>query len=294
MKKNGKRLLWIFLTILLLAFLGMGTFIYKAAYGLPFYDHTPPELPKEMKPFAVLNFNKTNGFRHASAIEVSTKKLEEMAAKNQWTLFSTDNAAVFNQEQLAKFDVVIWNNATGRNLTDEQRTAFQQYMDNGGGFLGIHGAGDFSHQWKWYEHTLIGADFSHHPLSPQIQAADLFLECDSTSSFNCHTLPQKWTRSDEWYIFFNNPREKDFTVLYTVDESKMKTSGNIPLLATDKDFGMGEDHPIIWYKCLPNGGRTFYSALGHDGAFFEESQHLTLLKEAILWTGKEGCLMPSG
>ena len=69
------------------------------------------------------------------------------------------NGAVFNPEQLAKFDVVIWNNSTGRVLTDEQRAAFKAYIENGGGYVGIHGAGDHSHHWDWYEDELVGARF---------------------------------------------------------------------------------------------------------------------------------------
>ena len=115
----------------------------------------------------------------------------------------------------------------------------------------------------------------------------MHLECNTTSSFNCQGLPPTWNRSDEWYVFSNNPRTKGFSVLYTVDETMFNPSGNIPILVNDKDFGMGDDHPIVWYKCLPNGGRTFYSALGHDGAFFEEPLHLEMLKRAILWAGKQ-------
>jgi len=287
MKKGIKIFLLTLLTIILLATIVMGLFAYKALYGFPFYDDNPPEIPAKMADFSVLHFTKTNGFRHGSAIEESTKQFEQMAKENGWTLFTTDNGAIFNQNQLQQFDVVVWNNVTGRNLKDEQRTAFQSYMENGGGFLGIHGAGDFSHQWKWYEETLIGANFTHHSMNPQIQAADMYLECDSTHSFSCQNLSPKWNRSDEWYVFLNNPRDKGFTVLYTVDEKTFDPNGNIPFLVKNKDFGMGDDHPIVWYKCLPNGGRTFYSALGHDGTFFTESQHLELLKKGILWAGKQ-------
>ena len=190
MKKTIKTILLSLVGLFLLFCIGAGIFVYKAMYGLPFYDHTPPTLSIDSKDFAILNFTKTNGFRHGSAIEESTKQLEIMAQNHNWTLFSTDNAAIFNQDQLAQFDLVLWNNATGRNLTDEQRTAFQQYMEQGGSFLGIHGSGDFSHHWEWYETTLIGANFSHHSLSPQIADADMHLECNTTSSFNCQGLPQ--------------------------------------------------------------------------------------------------------
>lgn len=286
MKRLIKFLLYGLLGLFLLAVIGIGGFIYRVQYGLPFFDSDPPTLPTEMKDFSVLLFSKTNGFPHTEAITAAKPAFAKMSQKNGWTLFTTDNAAVFNKEQLAKFDVVIWSNATGKNLTDAQRVAFKSYMESGGSFVGIHGTGDASHHWDWYYENLIGANFSHHPLSPQIQAANINLECDSTSNFPCIGLPSTTNRSDEWYVFFDNPRKNGFTVLYTLDETGLAMSGNLPVLVKDKDFGMGEDHPIVWYKCLPNGGRTFYSAMGHTGSSFEESAHLELLERAIKWAGK--------
>jgi len=286
MNKVFKFLLYGLLSLLLIGFIVIGGFIYRVKYGLPFYDSTPPTLPLEMKDFSILVFSKTNGFPHSDAIASAVPAFEKMANKNDWSIYSTNNAAVFNKEQLKKFDLVIWSNATGRNLTDDQRADFRQYMENGGGFLGIHGTGDASHHWDWYYKELIGANFSHHPLSPQIQEANLHLECDSTSSYPCHNLPATFKRSDEWYVFFDNPRTSGFKVLYTLDEQGIEMSGNIKYLVDDKDFGMGEDHPIVWYKCLPNGGRTFYSAFGHTGESFQEPMHLEILEKGIQWAGK--------
>lgn len=286
MKKLWKILLFSLLTILLLGILSISLFIYRAKNGLPFYEYTPPELPPNIEGFSILLFSKTNGFPHTEAIEAAIPAFEKIAQDNGWSIFSTNNGAVFNKKQLSKFDVVIWNNATGRNLTDEQRKSFEYYMNQGGGFLGIHGTGDDSHHWDWYEQQLIGANFSHHPLNPQLQKGNIHLECDTTSYFPCENLPQNHTRTDEWYVFFDNPRASGFKVLYTLEESGLVMNGNIPLLVSDKDFGMGDDHPIVWYRCLSNGGRTFYSAMGHTGDSFREQMHLKMLENAIKWVGK--------
>ena len=207
-----------------------------------------------------------------------------MGKSNDWNMVFSNSGGVFNDEQLAYFDVVIWNNATGRNLTDKQRQSFKKYMESGGNFIGIHGAGDFSHRWKWYEKELIGADFTHHSLNPQFQEATMNREC-SDSSHLCSGLPLEWIRSEEWYVFTNNPRENKAKVVYTVDENTFNPSGNLKYLVSDKDFGMGDDHPIVWYKCLDGGGKSFYSALGHSGQAFQEEKHLKLLENAIKWAG---------
>ncbi len=152
--------------------------------------------------------------------------------------------------------------------------------------MGIHGAGDFSHYWPWFEKELIGATFSHHTMNPGIQTAQMNLECDSSHIAVCGNLIESYKREDEWYVFNENPRKKSFTVLYTVDESTFDPNGNFLFLVKNKDFGMGEDHPIVWFKELPGGGRAFYSALGHSGASFEEENHLDMLRQGIEWAGR--------
>lgn len=285
MKKALKIILYSLLGLILLAFTAGGLFIYKVTYGFNFYETEPPELPANLGEQSVLLFSKTNAFRHDEAIEASIPAFREMAEVNGWSIFVTDNGAVFNPDQLQRLDVVVWNNTSGKVLNAEQRGHFRNYLENGGGFVGIHAAGDNSHQWDWYEDEVIGAQFSHHPMNPQFQEGNLTLEAESTDSTLTEELPESWTREDEWYIFFNNPRVDGFSILYRLDGSQINPSGNIPLLASDKDWGMGEDHPIAWFNSVGEG-RTFYSAMGHRGSAFEEPNHLKMLENAIRWAGR--------
>jgi len=276
----------IIVLLLVVGFLGFGGFIYyKAKHGINFYESEAPELPAGLGENAVLIFSKTNGFRHGDAIEASLPAYQQMAEANGWDLFITDNGATFNPDYLQKFKVVVWNNVSGQVLTEEQRQSFRSYVKNGGGFVGVHAAGDGSHKWEWYEQEVIGANFSHHPLNPQIQPSRLYLEFDSTYAALADKMPQEWQRADEWYMFYNNPRDKGFNVLYTLDEANIVTSGNLSFLIKDKDWGMGEDHPIAWYKEKGNS-RVFYSAMGHTGESFEEAEHLQMLENAIRWAGR--------
>ncbi len=285
MKKTLKIIFYSLLGLIMLAFIGGGLFIYKITYGFNFYETEPPVLPANLWEQSVLLFSKTNAFRHGDAIEASIPAFQQMADENGWAIFVTDNGAVFNPEQLEQFEVVIWNNTSGKVLNPGQREHFRKYLENGGGFVGIHAAGDNSHQWDWYEDEVIGARFSHHPLHPQFQEGYLTLEAESEDSTLTEELPESWTREDEWYNFYNNPREGGFNILYRLDGSKIKPSGNIPILASDKDWGMGEDHPIVWYNSVGEG-RTFYSAMGHQGSAFQEPDHLQMLENAIRWAGR--------
>jgi len=96
---------------------------------------------------AVLLFSKSTGFRHESSINSSKTVFAELAKVNNWFLYETEEGGVFNPEQLSKFNVVIFNNSTGRVLMGEQQKALEQYVENGGSLIGIHGAGDDSHHW---------------------------------------------------------------------------------------------------------------------------------------------------
>lgn len=273
------------LGLVVLIVVGISLFIYQMGNGFDTFEEIPPQLPADLGENTVLIFSKTNGFRHGEAIKASLPVYQKLALENNWTLFETENGAVFNEEQLKQFKVVIWNNVTGKVLTEKQREAFRKYLENGGGFLGIHGAGDHSHQWDWYEDEVLRARFSHHNIATELETATLYLETDTAYSALSEKLEQTLSHQDEWYVFYNNPREKGSTVLYTVDEKTFNTSGNLGFLITDKDFGMGEDHPIVWYHELKQG-RVFYSALGHHGKAFNSKNYQQILKNALLWLGR--------
>lgn len=283
--KKILKIIGILMLVAIVGIVGFGGFIYyKAKHGINFYESEAPDLPANLGENAVLIFSKTNGFRHGDAIEASLPVLREMAAKNNWSYFVIDNGATFNKEYLSRFKAVVWNNVSGQVLTEEQRQAFRDYLEGGGGFVGIHAAGDASHHWEWYENEVVGANFSHHPLSPQIQSADLTLTPRADATLAKGLLPV-WERADEWYMFFNNPKENGFHTLYSLDESGIETSGNLSFIITDKDWGMGEDHPIAWYKEV-KGSRRFYSAMGHSGESFGEKNHVQMLEQAIRWAGR--------
>ncbi len=276
---------FILLGLILSLFIAAGLFLYKIGDGFDSFEKVPPEIRISESTNAILVFSKTNGFRHTEAIEASIPMYDSLSKVNGWQIFVTENAAIFNDEQLILFDVVIWNNATGRNLTEEQRGAFKRFIERGGGFVGVHGAGDFSHSWDWYEDEVICAHFSHHNLDTQPVSSVLSMEKDTSYSEIYSGLKEQLNHADEWYVFSDNPREKGVNVLYTVDESLFDPSGNLGFLVTDKGFGMGDDHPIVWYHELGES-RVFYSALGHHAGVFQDANMNRMLENAIRWAGR--------
>lgn len=66
----------------------------------------------------------------------------------------------------------------------------------------------------------------------------------------------------------------------------LRTAPRITVHATHHHDGL--DHPVLWSlerHGTGNGrrGRTFYDALGHDGASYESPEHRNILLQAISW-----------
>ena len=258
-----------------------GLFIYKVKNGFPVsYETEHPAIDFPVGKPAILLFSKTTGFRHGAAIDASKPVIKALAEKNNWYVYETEEGGVFNPEQLAKFSTVIFNNSTGEVINDEQKRALERYVEGGGSLIGIHGAGDDSHHWDWYEQHLLGAKFSHHPLNPQFQLADVVRDPQTDSLFA--RLPQKWAHSDEWYVFFENPRKKGFTIVYTINGETINPNGNMLFVST-KNFGMGKDHPVAWYK-QTGKGKTFYTSMGHSETAWQNQHVVRLLETALQWT----------
>ncbi|MGX1953035.1 ThuA domain-containing protein [Streptomyces anulatus] len=225
--------------------------VFKGGDGA-LYDVDDFELsntPVDRTAKRVLVFSKTAGFRHDS-IPTGIEALKEIGKDTNITVDSTESAAQFTTSNLARYDAVAFLSTTGDVLNAEQQKAFENYVATGGGYVGIHAAADTEYDWKFYG-GLVGAYFDSHP---QIQPATVRVE-DHDHPATAH-LDDEWQRTDEWYNYGTNPRDKA-KVLATLDETTY-TGGN-----------MKGDHPISWCQTY-EGGRSFYTGLGHTKESYAE------------------------
>lgn len=207
----------------------------------------------------VLVFTKTAGFVHSS-IETGKAAVQKLGAENNFDVDTTSNAAWFTEDSLKKYAAVIFLNTTGNVLEGRQEAAFERYIQSGGGFVGVHSATDTEYDWGWYG-RLVGAYFDSHPKN---QDAVLTVT-DNTHPSTKH-LPAQWKRLDEWYNFKKmNPGVK---VLVKIDESSYQGGKN------------GANHPMAWYHAY-EGGRAFYTALGHTEASYSDPNYLNHLLGGI-------------
>jgi uncharacterized protein len=207
--------------------------------------------PKKQK--KILVFSKTAGYRHASSIEAGKKFIIELGSKNKFGVDTTENADVFTPENLNKYAAVVFLCTTGNVLNDQQQQAFQQFIRKGGGYVGLHSAADTEYDWAWFG-ELNGAYFKSHP-RPQEAVFNIVNENNIATAH----LPKVWKRSDELYNF--KWIGTDLNILITIDENSYTGGAN------------GEDHPMAWYHEF-DGGRGFYTALGHDNKSWEDPLYL--------------------
>lgn len=250
------------------------------------YDNEKPQFNLPQAKPRLLLFEKINGFRDGPSVDAARAAIIAMAERKGWAVAATEKGGAINPDTLKQFDAIIWNNVSGDVLTLSQRRALQDYMENGGGFVAMHGsAGDPAYFWDWYADTLIGARFAGHPMNPQYQDARIVVE--NPANPLARSLPREWVMNDEWYSFKTNPRAAGATVVLTLDEASYKPDGLM-----GQDLRMGKDHPLAWTNCIGKG-RMFYSAIGHRPETYSQPEYLTLLENAIEWAATERSACPN-
>lgn len=207
----------------------------------------------------VLVFSKTSGYRHAS-IPAGKAAIMKLGQENGFDVDTTEDARYFTEDSLKKYSAVIFLSTTMDVLNNYQEADFERYIQAGGGFVGVHAATDTEYDWGWYA-RLVGANFLSHPKNQQATIQVIDREHVSTKH-----LPEAWSRLDEWYNFKNI--NQDVKVLMKIDEKTYEGGKN------------GDNHPMAWYHDF-DGGRSFYTALGHTEESWVEENFLKHLLGGI-------------
>ena len=258
-----------FTTLVSLVLLFVGIFNITVSHATGFDN-----LPK--KQFNVLLFTKTNGWHHKSQ-HAGVESLKALADKHYFNLVWHEESRYFNDAYLSKVDVVVFLSTTGDVLTNDQQAAFERFVQSGKGFVGIHSASDTEYDWPWFQ-KLVGRTFVIHPV---IQTAEL-QKSPNNKHLGLQQMPDKMLWTDEWYEF--GPELSKLNYLLTVDEKTYDTKAD---WGDIKGEGMGKFHPIAWYHNY-DGGRSFYTSLGHLSAVYENPIFTEHVYGGIYWaaTGK--------
>lgn len=223
--------------------------------------------------FKVLIFKNTPALErfHAEAVAAGITAITELGQANSFAVDVSENPADFNAAKLAQYKAVIFLSPEGQRLDTTQRQAFQSYIQNGGGYVGIHGAMYMERAtqtyagWPWYR-DLVGAN----PKGGGPPIAQAVVRVVNKNHPSTAHLGDAWTRTDEWYGF--QSVSPNVTVLANVDENTYDPGIH----------AMGNPHPIAWYQTL-GSGRSWYTGGGHFAASFNESDFRKHILGGILW-----------
>jgi type 1 glutamine amidotransferase len=211
------------------------------------------------------------GYVHEN-IAASVEALKKLAADNKFTAETADQPTVFTAANLKQYKCIIFSNTNNEGFdTEEQRQAFVEYIHNGGGFVGIHSASGSERQWPWYW-AMLGGKFVRHPPLQKFTIKVVDKKHPATKF-----LGDKWEWEDECY--YTNQLNPDIHVLLAVDlntindDKKGEYPGDV----------FGTSFPLAWCHEF-EGGRQFYTSLGHKPEYYKDDNYLRHLWGGIQWT----------
>ena len=173
-------------------------------------------------------------------------------------------------EDLSPYDVIIMPDAAPSQ--PEERLRFERYMEDGGGWVGFHGAGynDASTGWDWFRDFLGGVRFLCNNWPPQPG----LMRVESRTHPVTRNLPERFVApASEFYQWQPDPRtQPGIQVLVSLAPE------NFPMGL--KDVVFGGDFPIVWTN---RNYRMIYLNMGHGGACFSDATQNLLFVNALRW-----------
>lgn len=210
------------------------------------------------------------GYVHDN-IAASVAALEKICKEEVILTEVSDEPGVFTPENLERFDAIIFSNSNNEAfLTEGQRKAFQDYIRSGHGFMAIHSANASERDWPWYW-AMVGGKFVRHPPHQEFDV----VVTDPSHPSTTH-LPARWTVKDECY--FSNQLNPDIHVLLSVDLTTIEDEGKTEYPGET----FGQLFPLAWCHEF-EGGRQFYTALGHDSWFYDDPLFVEHLRGGLKW-----------
>jgi type 1 glutamine amidotransferase len=216
------------------------------------------QLPK--KPRTVLIYSRTQGFRHDS-IPYGVYALTELGKRTgAFNVVSTEDPAVFSSPHFMSYDGVIMLNTTGNEAIPKgvAREAFEAFLKQDKGLIGIHAATDCHGNWSNYMDAM-GGIFDGHPWGA---GSVVSLYNEEPQHPICNHITTGDSIRDEIYQYRDDEhftRDK-LRILLSLDLSgeNMKKGG---MKRQDNDYA------VSWIREYESS-RVFYSNLGHNNETF--------------------------
>jgi uncharacterized protein len=209
------------------------------------------------------------GYVHEN-IESSVKGIQKLGQEKGFTVVTSDDPSIFTSENLKQFTFLLFSNTNNDVFdTNEQRLAFRQYIEAGGGFVGLHSALGTERNWTWFK-MLLGGSFAWHP-----KFQPLTLKVIDASHASAKNLPSNWKKEDELYFLkemypgINVILAHDLTSVKE-DEEKAKAAAGF----------FNRYYPAAWYQHY-DGGTVWITTLGHDKKDYEDPTYLNHILQGM-------------
>jgi len=204
-------------------------------------------------------------------IPASVEAIKKLGAENHFAVDVSNDPVAFSEQNLKRYRAIVFDNTNNEIFeNEEQKAAFQAYIRAGGGFVGIHSASGSMRKWPWFWNVL-GGKFVRHA---RMQTFTVHVKDDKDPAV-AH-LPAIFEWTDEFY--YVDHMADDLHVLLAGDLTKLDDPGK------DKYPGkkFGDEFPLAWRHQF-DGGREWYTALGHKPEHYSDPKFTKLLLGGILW-----------
>ena len=230
---------------------------------------------------------------HIDFVKEANQRFPQFGAQNGFTYTATNNWDQLNNLSASQYQVVMFLDDSPHS--EAQRTGFQRYMNNGGGFFGFHVSAynDASGGWPWFNNTLLGTGrFQSNTWGPT--AVTLKAENRSHPAL-VNTGATFRSSVSEWYSWQNDLRTNpDIQVLASIDPS------SFPVGTDPNQTWYSGYYPIIWTN---KNYKLIYANFGHNAMNYETNTRLSstfdspaqnqFMMDALKWLGGAGTTPPA-
>jgi len=217
-------------------------------------------------------FTGKNDQAHISFVKEANRFFPKMAEKYHFRYDTTSNWDHLNATFLSGYQVVLFLDT--RPETPAQRKAFEEYMSQGGAWIGFHFAAfaltpsKYPQDWDWYHRTFLG---SGQYKSNTWRPTSAVLKVETKTHFSTKKLPTTFTSApNEWYRWEYDLRENpDIEILMSIDPT------SFPLGTGPKQHEIWHSgyYPVAWRN---KNYRMLYLNMGHNDIDYEHKTNKEL------------------
>ena len=218
-------------------------------------------------------------FDHGEARAEARTVFAELAQRHEWNFSQASDSKIFTDEGLSQIDVIVFDNNSGLLFNESEKAAFEKWVTNGGGVVGVHGA-SYAHKavssdnnaaWPfWYGlwGVLHKTGPKNGPQGRRGYADWIVMKGEGVKGSD--RLPKRWQLEKvEWYFWNYHADYASVRVLATAEVKQ-----NQPELPSV--------YPVTWCHEY-QGGRVWYTNMGHYAENYRQPEFVQHLLNGIQW-----------